>query len=150
MANGNGNGNGHVTVKLREKAEKILLSRYERTLRELQKKHDDLEKKHKKNVLKDLGLDKLAQRYKTLKEECESIEEKVRNIGGGSYYSNSDIESGDIDGSKIRKEVNKRVKAELDLESKQKALETLKDDLLEELWLAGQSDEVKDILAKMK
>ncbi|MCK4321656.1 hypothetical protein KAX08_03965, partial [candidate division WOR-3 bacterium] len=78
----NGNGNGHVTVKLREKAEKILLSRYERTLRELQKRHDDLEKKHKKNVLKDLGLDKLTQRYKTLKEECEVIEEEVQKRAG--------------------------------------------------------------------
>ena len=146
----NGNGNGHVTVKLREKAEKILLSRYERTLRELQKRHDDLEKKHKKNVLKDLGLDKLTQRYKTLKEECEVIEEEVQKRAGRGYYSHSNIESGEVDGSKIQKEVNKRIKAELDLESEQKALQSLKDDLLEDLWLVDQTDEVKDILSKMK
>jgi len=38
----------------------------------------------------------------------------------------------------------------LDLESEQKALETLKLELLEDLWLVDQTDEVKEILSKMK
>ena len=146
----NGNGNGHVTVKLREKAENILPSKYERTVREIKKQHDDLEKKHKKDVLKDLGIDKLAQRYRALKQECETIEEEIQQKAGKGYYSSSDIEDGDIHGSKIRKEVEKRLKVDLNLDAELISLESLKDELLEELWLAGQPDEVKEILAKMK
>jgi hypothetical protein len=149
MNNANGN-NGHVTIKLREKAERILCVRHENISNELKHRHEKLEKKHKKDVLRDLGIEKLVQRYKKLKEECEEIEEQIKIKAGRCYFSYSDIERDDVGGSKIKKEVDKRVKAERDFEAEQKALETLKLQLMEDLWLVDQTDEVKAILAKMK
>jgi hypothetical protein len=145
----NGNGNGHVTVRLREKAERILLSKYDRTVRETRSRHEALEQRYKKQVIKDFGIDVLVKRYKKLKEECEAIEGEVKIKAGRGYISCSDIESGNVDGSKIQKEVDKKVKAELDIDEEVKRLEKLRDELLEELWLAGQPEEVKKILAKM-
>jgi hypothetical protein len=146
----NGNGNGHVTIKLREKAEKILIARHERIANELKQRHEKLQEKHKKDVLKDFGIDTLVQRYKKLKAECDEIEEQVKLKAGVYYFSSSDIENDDINGTKIKKEVDKRVKADLDFGAEEKTLETLKLELLEELWLVDQTDEVKAILARMK
>ena len=145
----NGNGNGHVTVKLREKAEKILLSKYDRKLRKVEQKHDALQEKTKKQVTADLGLDKLLQKLKKEKEKCEDLEQEIIIIAGASYVSKSAIESGEVSGRKIDKEVRKRTKSKLDFSKEKERLENLKDKLLEELWLAGQSDEVKQILSRM-
>lgn len=145
----NGNGNGHLTVKLREKAERILISKYERTVRETKTNHETLERKYKKEVIKQLGIDVMVKRFKKLKEECDAIEEEVKIKAGRGYISYSDIENGNVDGSRIQKEVRKKVVAELDIDEELKRLEKLRDELLEELWLAGQPDEVKDVLAKM-
>jgi hypothetical protein len=145
----NGNGDGRLTVKLREKAERILLSKYDRALREAKSKHEALERKYKKQVIKELGIDKLVERYKKLKEKCETIEEEVKLKAGRGYFSYSDIENGNIDGSKIQRKVKDILKDELDIDEELKRLEKLRDVLLERLWLAGQPTEVKEILAKM-
>ncbi|GAI63022.1 unnamed protein product [marine sediment metagenome] len=61
-----------------------------------------------------------------------------------------DWKKGLFDGKKLEEEVEKRVKSKIDFDREEERLNDLKDDLLEELWLAGQPDEVKDILSKMK
>ena len=103
-------------------------------------------------VVKKLGLDKLAKKYKALKETYEALEEEIRDKAGRSgygYSSSSDIERGEINGSKIKKEVEKRLSNKIDLDAEMKRLESLRDQLLEELWLAGQPADVKEILSKM-
>ncbi|MCK4576294.1 hypothetical protein KAU34_07790 [candidate division WOR-3 bacterium] len=55
MPNGNGNG---VTVKLREKAEKILLSKHERVLSNVRKEHRALKKELTKKVIAEWEIDK--------------------------------------------------------------------------------------------
>jgi F0F1-type ATP synthase membrane subunit b/b' len=52
-------GNG-VTVKLREKAEKILLSKYNRLVKEARRRCDELKEEARKEVLAELGIDKLV------------------------------------------------------------------------------------------
>lgn len=148
MPNGNGN---EVTVKLREKAEKILISKYDRLVKDIKHQQDELKDKAKKEVLAELGIDKLICKFKSLKKEMDKIEQEIRAKAGEStrYYYQSDIEAGNVYGENIEKAVEKKVSQELNLEAELDRLEKLRDKLLEELWLAGQSDEVKDILSRM-
>lgn len=150
MPNGNGNGNGHVTVKLREKAEQILLNKYERHVKAVTQQHERLEEKVKKEVLIDLGIDKLFQKYKSLQEKGEELKDEIKSRSGSSYVSSSDLESGEIDGGKVDKEVEKRMKSDIDIDKELDRLENLRDQLLEDLWLAVQPDDVKKTLSKMQ
>jgi len=149
MPNGNGNG---VTVKLREKAEKILLSKHERVLSNVRKEHRALKKELTKKVIAEWEINKQVKELVKLKEKAEVLEDEIKGKLGShhSYREWEDWKKGLFDGKKLEEEVEKRVKSKIDFDQEEERLNDLKDDLCEELWLAGQPDEVKDILSKMK
>ncbi|MCK4351832.1 hypothetical protein KAW65_00300 [candidate division WOR-3 bacterium] len=148
MSNNNGNG---VTVKLREKAEKILLSKYERAVAKLKKEHRELTNELKKKLISEWGIDSLVKELVKLRERAKVLEDQIREKLG-SHYGYNDWENwkcSDFHGDKLEKEVEARAKSKINLEQEEQRLKELKEDLLEELWLAGQPDEVKDVLSKM-
>ncbi len=148
MCNNNGNG---VTVKLREKAEKILLSKYDRAVAKVKKEHRELIEKLEKKVISEWGLDKLVTELVKLMEKAKALEEEISAKLGYSYgYSAwEDWNRGNFQGKKLEEEVKARAEFKIDLGHEEQRLQELKDELLEELWLAGQSDDVRKILSQM-
>ena len=86
-----------------------------------------------------------------LNEQAERLENQVKEKLGYhySYHDWKDWRKGVFQGDKLEKEVETQAKSKIDLEQEEQRLKELRDELLEELWLCGQSDEVKDVLAKM-
>ncbi|MFA5034009.1 MAG: hypothetical protein WC614_13460 [bacterium] len=148
MKNGD---NNDVTVKLREKAEKILLSKYDRAVAKFKKEHAEATTELKKQIISEWGLDKIVQEILKLKNTQDGLEEQVKGKLGFThgYHELSQWERGIFQGDKLGKEVALRGKSDIDIEKEELRLRELKDELLERLWLCGQSKEVRDVLSKM-
>ena len=140
MGNGN-NGNGGVTVKFREKDEKILLSKFERVVARLKKEHREPTDQLKKKIVSKWGIDKLVTELVKLNEQAERLENQAKEKLGYhySYHDWKDWRQGTFKGDKLGKEVEAQANSKIDIEQEEQRLNQLKDELLEELWLCGQN-----------
>lgn|GEM_PF-4057339 len=92
-----------------------------------------------------------------LKKQLVSLEENIEAKTGyrySGYYSIDgyceSIQKDCISAKKFQELLNQRMKEEFDYETEKARLEELRDNLKEELWLAGQSQQVKEILSRMQ
>ncbi|MEW6687383.1 MAG: hypothetical protein AB1393_14460 [Candidatus Edwardsbacteria bacterium] len=154
MTNNNGNS---VSIKMRQKAEEILIAKHGRVLKQMQDKKHGIKKRIEKQMITEYGLDNELSKLNQIKTQIEEVEKAIKSKTGYEYtgYSHADeylsrLERDCTDGERFQKELEKRTKAEYDFDTEKAKIEELKDKLIEELWLAGQPEEVSKILSKMK
>lgn len=154
MSNNNGNG---VSVTMREKAEQILVAKHQRVMKQLDAKRKEMEKKYERQLIAELKLEEEFSKLKELKGQLVGLEASIEDKTGyhySGYYSIEgycgSLEKECVSAGKFQELLDKRMKEELDYESEKARLEELKDTLKEELWLAGQSQQVKEILSRMQ
>ncbi|MFA5032272.1 MAG: hypothetical protein WC614_04555 [bacterium] len=142
---------GNVTIMLRQKAEKILLSKYDKAIGKVRTEHRELSERIKKEVVSELGIDKSVEALVELYEKTEALESEIKEqLGSGYGYTNwKDWKAGIFHGDKIDKLVESKVKPQIDVAKEELRLKELKDKLFEDLWMAGQTKAVKDVLSKM-
>ncbi|MEW6687419.1 MAG: hypothetical protein AB1393_14640, partial [Candidatus Edwardsbacteria bacterium] len=154
MTNNNGNS---VSIKMRQKAEEILIAKCNRIITQINDKKTEIMKKAEKQMIAELALDNEFSKIKEMKKQMQELEREIKKKTGYEYsgYGRADTHLSELEescthGYMFQKELEKRTKAEYDFDTEKARIEELKDKLIEELWLAGQPEEVSKILSKMK
>lgn len=142
-----------VSIKLRQKAEQMLQSRYLARKAILDISVDKFKKKLRQQIITDLKLRPLIKRYRELKKEELNIEKQLLSVLDIVYMDDLLVlrdHMGHIrhPAPKILKKVQQKLKKS-GLEQQLIQLENLKKKLLEELWLVDQPDRIRKILRKM-